>query len=91
MDSLMLKDFIDRSCTTTPSNLSRAFFPDQRTVRNFIIKFTYEKHQSKIDQNALRIKIEPWKKSQSNVSFYFQPYSEVDGVTTPLIFCQQTQ
>lgn len=87
----MLKDFIDRSCTTTPSNLSRAFFPDQRTIRNFIIKFTYEKHQSKIDQNALRIKIEQLKKSQPNDSFYFQPYSEVDGVITPLMFCQQTQ
>lgn len=88
----MLKDFIDRSCTTlTPSNLSRAFFPDQRTIRNFIIKFTDEKHQSKIDQNALRIKIEQWKKSQPNDNFYFQPYSEVDGVVTPLMFCQQTE
>lgn len=87
----MLKDFIDRSCTTTPSNLSRAFFPDQRTIRNFIIKCTYEKHQSKIDQNALRIKIEQWKKSQPKDNFYFQPYSEVDGVITPLIFCQQTE
>ncbi|KAF0711957.1 zinc finger BED domain-containing protein 1-like [Aphis craccivora] len=61
------------------------------TIRNFIIKFTYEKHQSKIDQNALRIKIEQWKKSQPKDNFYFQSYSEVDGVITPLIFCQQTE
>lgn len=86
-----LKDFIGRSCTTTPLNLSRAFFPDQRTIRNFIIKFTYEKHQSKIDQNALRIKIEQWKKYQPKDNFYLQPYSEVDGVITQLIFYQQTE
>lgn len=53
----MIKDLVEKSRTKVPSRLSRAFPPDDRTIRNFIIKFTYDKHkhQSKIDQNALKI------------------------------------
>lgn len=67
----MLKDIVERSLTSFPLNLSRAYFPDEQTIRNFIIKFTYEKHQSKIDQNALKIKIEQWKNSQKMTIFIF--------------------
>ncbi|KAE9521426.1 hypothetical protein AGLY_018176 [Aphis glycines] len=44
--SSMLKDFVERTCTTAPSPISREFYPDEKTLRNFIIKFTYKKHQT---------------------------------------------
>jgi len=87
----MLKDFVDRICTTAPSPISRAFYPDEKTLSNCIIKFTYEKHQSKIGQHALAVKIEQWKKSYSNDNFFFRPYNESDGSIKPLIFCHQTE
>ncbi|KAE9531912.1 hypothetical protein AGLY_010114, partial [Aphis glycines] len=62
-----------------------------QTYPMHFFKFTYEKHQSKIEQNALRIETEQWKKSQPNHNFYFQPYSKLDGVITPLTFCLQTE
>jgi len=86
----ILKDFVERS-HSKPSILSRAFYPDERTIRNFIIKFTYQKHQSKIDQNALQIKIEQWKISEPKDNFYFRPFSEEDGIIEQLLFCQQTE
>lgn len=82
----MLRDFVERSCLNAPSILSRALYPDERTIRSFIIKCTYEKHQSKIDQNAL--KINQWEISEPKDNFYFQPFSEKDGIIKPLLFCQ---
>jgi len=83
----MLKDFVDKTCTTAPSPISQAFYPDEKTLRNHIIKFTYEKHQSKIDQHALTVKIEHWKKFYSNDNLFFRPYNESDGSIKPLLFC----
>lgn len=88
----MLKDFVQRTSTTAPSPISRAFYPDEKTIQNCIIKFTYEKHQNKIDQHAVAVKIERWKKSYSNDNFFFRPYSnESDGNIKPLPFCHQTK
>ncbi|KAL4154221.1 hypothetical protein QTP88_002048 [Uroleucon formosanum] len=64
--SSMLKDFVERTCTISSSPISQAFYLDEKTLRNCIIKFTYEKHQSKIDQHDLAVKIEQWTKPYSN-------------------------
>jgi len=84
-------DFVERTCITAPSPIHRAFYPDEKTLRNCIIKFTYEKHQSKIDQHALAIKIEQWEKTYSNDHYFFRPYNESDGSVKPLLFYHQTE
>ncbi|KAE9543481.1 hypothetical protein AGLY_002281 [Aphis glycines] len=70
--SSMLKDLVERTCTTAPSPIFRAFYPDEKTLRNCMIKFTYEKYQSKIDQHALDFKIEQWKKTVKPLIFCHQ-------------------
>lgn len=79
----MLNDFVKKSCTKIPSNLSRAFFPDKKTIRNVILKFTYETKKGEIYQNALSTKLGP--KSQSNDELYFQTFGEEDEIIKPLL------
>lgn len=86
----MLRDFVERTCIKRASHLSRSFFLDDRIIRNYIMK-SYEKHQSKIDQNALSIKIKQWEKSQTNDIFYFRPFNEESGSIKQLLFRQQTE
>lgn len=87
----MLKDFVEQSCSSIPSNLSRAFYPNERTIKHFITKFTNEKHQIKIDQNDLQIKITQWEISRPKDNFYLQLFNKENGITKLFLFCQQTE
>lgn len=87
----MLKDFVEQSCSSIPSNLSRAFYPSERTIKNFVTKFAYEQHQIKIDQGDLQTKITDWKISKPKDNFYFRPFSKENGIIKLFLFCQQTE
>ena len=55
---------------------SRRFYPEERDIRNYMYNATAKLQVSKVVQEDLEIKIENWKKSNSEDSFYFCAYDD---------------
>lgn len=69
------------------SRKCRSFFPNNRTLYNYVLKYSYEKKGSKIDQEAVALKIDHW--SQTG-KVYYRRYRKSDGLTEPFLFCYQS-
>lgn len=73
------------------SPLSTAFHPTDRTIYNYVLKYTYLKHQNHIDQLALQIRLDEWSKNKDNTAF-FRPYCKnEDGKVESFLLCFQTK
>ena len=66
-----------------PKPNNRAFHPTTVDIRNHIWTVKKALELSKIDQENVRCKIENWKQSTPNSSFFFRPYIKNENASPP--------
>lgn len=85
VDSIIAKDLSKK-----PMSGDRAFYPLNEDIRNHVSKAKKALELSKFDQQNLKMKIEEWKASSPDSSFFFRPYqSNPDGEETASLPSQE--
>ena len=79
-----LREYVRNQCSASkPSPTDRAYYPTTADIRNHMYKAKIAIQLSKFDQENLALKIEEWKKLNSDEYHFFRPYvSETESVET---------
>ena len=72
-----------------PKPNNRAFHPTTVDIRNHIWTAKKALELSKLDQENVRCKIENWKQSHPNSSFFFRPYIKNEKASLPETICEK--
>jgi Amyotrophic lateral sclerosis 2 chromosomal region candidate gene 8 len=105
---LLLDQYIDKKFENggKPSRINSSFYPSGQKIYAHMHKASFKLKKSLIDQEALSLQIEEWKKECPNDSFFFREYKEDevvddldpepedDNVGAPknsILFCHQTE
>lgn len=73
---VLLQSWVREKVASNINNKSRAVFPTNRIIRNYVLKYTYESKQSKVDQVALGYKIDHWQRQSADAKYYHRPYCQ---------------
>ena len=76
---------ISKDLNKKPMAGDRAFYPLNEDIRNHVSKAKTTLELSKFDQQNLQLKIEEWKTSNPDSSFFFWPYKnnpDVEGTSS---------
>lgn len=71
---LYVKTNLSKQFGVQPIETDRSFYPTPRDIQNHIYKSKKQLELSKLDQENLKLKIEEWKRSKADSSFFFRPY-----------------
>ena len=79
-----LREYVKNQCfTSKPSPTDRAYYTTTADICNHMYKAKVALQLSKFDQENLALKIEEWKRLNSDEYHFFRPYvSEIDSVET---------
>ena len=56
-----------------PKRTNKRFFPSRKKIRSNMSRFERKQRHAMIDQEALQIKVEKWKREDPTVNIFFRP------------------